>query len=93
MGLLRYQLFTAYAVAFLSIWYIALQKKDELDLPAEAMLLIDFAPIWAVVAIGVYLLLVLIIGVLTFKDCPAAALELELEVTVARVELGGKGIL
>ena len=90
MGLLRYQLFTTYAIAFLSLWYIALQRKDEYGL---SNLLVNWAPLWAVVAVGIYLLFLLVIGVVNCEDRPEAAHELELEVQAARKELRKRGIL
>ena len=93
MGLLRYQIFLTYAIAFLSLWGMALKKKSELDLPLAGDLLIDWAPLWAIVAIGLYLLSVLILGVISFKDCPQAAVELESEVEEAKRDLRKRGII
>lgn len=93
MGLLRYQLFTTYAVVLLSVWYMALQKRDEYKDNAVTLLLIDFMPLWAVVAVGLYLLTVLIVGVLSFNDVPAAAKKLEEEIKEAKTELKKRGII
>lgn len=92
MGLLRYQLFLTYAVAFFSLWYMALKKKDEFDLSPAGVLLIDLAPLWAIVAVGIYLLSVLIIGVLGFRDCPEAAVELEKEIQEAKQDARKRGL-
>ena len=93
MGLLRFQLFAVYGAAFFSCWYTLLQKKEELGMNATATFLVDFAPLWAIIAVGLYLLSVLIIGVLSFEDCPQAAKELDEEVKQAKVELKKRGII
>lgn len=92
MALLRYQLFTGYAVVLLSIWYTALQKRSDYKDNKTIMLLIDFMPIWAVVAVGLYLLTVLIVGVMSFNDVPAASKELEAEIKEAKEEMKKRGI-
>ena len=93
MSLLRYQIFLSYAIGFLSLWYIALQREDLYELPRAAVLLIVWAPIWVVILVGLYLLLVLITGVISFKDCPEAAVELEREVEMAKADLKKRGII
>ncbi len=91
--MLRYQVFAAYGFAFLAIWSMALQKRAQYALSNEVSLLIELAPLWVVIAIGIYLLTLLVHGVLNFKDCPEAAAELEQEIAVARVELKSRGII
>lgn len=93
MVLLRYQLFTGYAVALLSIWYMALQKRSEYKDNQAIVVLIDFMPLGAVVAVGLYLLTVLIVGVLSFNDVPHASKELEAEIKEAKAEMKKRGIL
>ena len=55
--------------------------------------LIDFAPVWAIVALGVYMLSALIIGVIQFEDHPEAAKELEQQVMEAKSEMKKRGII
>jgi hypothetical protein len=93
MSLLRYQVFIAYAIVFFSLWLIALQRNDKQDLPPFCILLIQWAPVWAVLSVGVYLLFVLVSGVLDCKDCPEAAAELDLEIDMARRELRKRRII
>ena len=93
MGLLRFQVFAVYAVTFFSIWYMVILKKAEWELSPGALILVDFAPIWAVVLVGLYLLSVLIIGVMQFEDCPQAAKELDSDVKAAKEEMKKRGII
>jgi uncharacterized protein (DUF58 family) len=92
MALLRYQLFIGYAVALLSIWYMALQKRSEYDDNNAILLFIYFLPFWAIVAVGLYLLAVLIVGVMSFNDVPNASTELEAEIEEAKAEMKKRGI-
>ena len=85
--MLRYQVFLAYCVAFLAVWYYGLQKREELELPPTLDLLVVFAPVWGVLTLGVYLLTRLIIGVFTYQDCPEAAEEIEKQIAEARAEM------
>jgi len=106
MGLLRYQIFLVYGIAFVSVWYYALQRKDEIVRaagdtvfvggmisPKLLVILVDWAPLFAVLALGLYAFLLLVIGVIKFRDCPEAAAELEVQVAQAKKELKKKGIV
>lgn len=90
-GLLRWQIFAGYAVAFLSIWGYALlsTKPDE----PTVRLLLEYAPVWAILVLGVYAASSVMYGVATFRDCPEAASEIELQVAEARKELKRRGII
>ena len=95
MALLRYQLFLAYAAAFLSAWCYALKALDsnsQLLSSPVARVLIRFAPFWAVVGLGLYALTLLVIGVAQFKDRPDAAADLDRDVKAAKQELAKRGI-
>ena len=96
-GLLRYQIFLAYGIAFLAAWHAALQNEDIistwLSLSTEQVhILVYFAPLWFIVGLGVYAIVSIGIGVSTFKDCPEAAKEVEMHVEEARIELKKLGI-
>lgn len=97
MTLLRYQVFLAYGAVFLSVWYYALQRQDDLaaieNLPKIAIVAVRWAPALAVVALGVYALIWLILGVMNFRDCPEAAAELESQVKEAKKDLRRRGII
>mmetsp|Transcript_18647 Transcript_18647/g.18886 ORF Transcript_18647/g.18886 Transcript_18647/m.18886 type:complete len:106 (-) Transcript_18647:218-535(-) len=101
--MLRYQLFLAYGVAILSTW-IALMKNEDMIIEHSATIMgpfvvnsnhvkvvIQFLPFWAIVLLGAYAATSVVIGVLTFKDCPEAALEIEQQVRDAKIELKKKG--
>jgi hypothetical protein len=94
MGLLRYQVFIAYGAAFLAVWYQALSFRNEAkaDLSKEVDLLIQFAPVWAVLALGIYAVSNLIHGVGNMSDCPDAAKEITQNVKEARKEMKKRGI-
>lgn len=91
-ALLRWQVFAAYGATFLAIWYYALNAKKEW--PNENLdLLIDFGPVWAILALGIYAASSVVIGVINFRDCPEAAVELNQEIIEAKAELKRRGII
>jgi len=94
MGLLRYQVFLAYGVTFLSVWYYALQKQTAAEwnttLPSW---MVTLAPLWAIVAVGLVLLTRLILGVLAYQDCPEAAKEIEQQIKEAKAEMKKRNII
>jgi cbb3-type cytochrome oxidase subunit 1 len=92
MALLRYQLFLAYAAVFLATWVYAVQNKHKLDLPGGD-LLVDFAPLWAIVAFGAYAAGCLAVGLSQFKSYPEAEMRLEMEVAEAKAELKKRRII
>ena len=87
-GLLRWQIFATYAVGFFAIWSFALSSK-----PEGPNLLVDYLPVWAILALGVYAASSVLYGVATFRDCPEAAKEIETQVAEARKELKRRGII
>jgi dolichyl-phosphate mannosyltransferase polypeptide 3 len=108
MGLLRYQLFLVIGVGFMSIWY-ALVKQQELQQQNDSnkettttttttnnqisSVLILYAPIWAILSLGVYAVLSIGYGLMNFKDTPEAAKELDKEIIEAKTEMKRRGIL
>jgi hypothetical protein len=94
MGLLRYQVFIAYGAVFLAIWYKALSFRNEakVELSKDVDLLIAYAPVWAVLGLGIYAVSNLIIGVSNMSDCPDAAKEIEQNVKEARKDMKKRGI-
>ena len=88
-GLLRWQVFASYAVVFLAVWSFAWSSTSEND----PNMWIDFAPLWAIVALGVYAVSSVLYGVATFRDCPEAATEIEQQVVEAKKELKRRGII
>mmetsp|Transcript_9786 Transcript_9786/g.18746 ORF Transcript_9786/g.18746 Transcript_9786/m.18746 type:complete len:103 (+) Transcript_9786:102-410(+) len=91
-GLLRWQVFTTYAVGFIAIWSIAVSSKPADGGPLVDVLM-DWAPVWAILALGVYAAVSIFYGVANFRDCPEAATEIEQQVIEARKELKRRGII
>jgi len=87
LGLLRYQVFLVYGVVFLACWVGAKHSAQ------EPTLLVDFAPLWAVLALGVYAASTVAYNVLTFRDCPEASLELEKQIQEAKAEMKKRKII
>ena len=83
--MLRYQLFLSIGIAFLSVWYAALQWSSA---PW-----ISYAPVWAIVALGGYALSCITIGLINFKDCPEAASEIERQVEEAKASMVKRGVI
>ena len=92
-GMLRYQVFLTYGVAFVSAWYYGLRKKAEFDTPPVLDVLVAFAPVLAIVGLGIFLLARLMLGVLAYQDCPDAAREIDRQVVEARTEMKRRKII
>jgi dolichyl-phosphate mannosyltransferase polypeptide 3 len=92
MALLRYQLFLGIGVAFFSIWY-ALLKSSEATSEASANVLIPYAPLWAILLLGVYAIGSIAYGLIKFKDSPEAAAEIEEQVLEAKAAMKKRGII
>mmetsp|Transcript_10248 Transcript_10248/g.15269 ORF Transcript_10248/g.15269 Transcript_10248/m.15269 type:complete len:109 (+) Transcript_10248:56-382(+) len=100
--LLRYQQFLAYAFGFLALWSKAVQNQEEIIkklpnccCPKNAKLCkfaIDYAPIWAILALGIWAASSVIYGVLVFRSCPEAAMELDGQIKEAKAELSRRGL-
>jgi len=81
-------------VGFIAVWNIAATSKpDHVGSLPLADVLIDWAPVWAVAALGVYAVVSVMYGVANFRDCPEAAKEIEQQVIEARKELKRRGII
>jgi hypothetical protein len=89
-GLLRYQIFLGYGILFLAIWYAALSTQKESQEPSIWAV---FAPVWLVVALGIYAVSTIVYGVATFKDFPEASAEIEQQVKEAKVEMKKRGVI
>jgi Dolichol-phosphate mannosyltransferase subunit 3 (DPM3) len=102
---LRYQVFLSYGVAFLATWLYCLINKDTIIATAAANItntpvvqrildiIITFAPIFAIVLLGIYLLSRLILGVLSFEDCPDAAKEIDTQIAEAKTEMKRRKVI
>jgi len=87
MGLLRYQIFLAIGVSFLSIWF-ALINGDSTSNP-----LVLYAPVWLIVLLGLYAIGSIVSGLMSFKDTPEAAAEIERQILEAKAEMKKRGVL
>lgn len=101
MGLLRYQIFLSYGIVFIAIWQTLLKQEDtviksaseKLNIPSfHLRILIEYAPIWLIVSLGVYAVSSIGISMLNFKDCPEAAAEIDQQVKQAKAELTKMGV-
>ena len=88
MELLRYQTFIAIGLSFLSIW-LALIKSS--DAPVGPLVL--FAPVWSVILLGLYAISSIVLGLITLKDTPEAAAEIERHIVEAKAEIKKRGIV
>jgi len=101
MALLRYQLFTTYLVVFLAIWKALLAQEETIlsQIPLSIMsvdttkLCIQYLPLLALLSLAVYAIVSIGMSMLTFRDCPEAAKELEEQVKEAKIALKKKGIV
>ena len=88
MELLRYQIFLGIGVAFLGIWFALIRGSSAVESP-----LLFYAPVWAIVFLGIYAVGSVVIGLLGFKDTPEAAAEIDQQVLEARAEMKRRGII
>jgi hypothetical protein len=84
-GLLRYQLFLGIGVLFLAVWYAGLQTTSD---P-----LVLYAPVWAILLLGVYAVGCIAVGLANFKDSPEAAAEIDQQVIEAKAEMKKRGVI
>ena len=88
MELLRYQIFAATGVSLLSIWLALLNHSATASNP-----LVLYAPVWSVLLLGLYAIISVILGTMSFKDCPEAAAEIETQIKEAKTEMKKRGII
>lgn len=84
--MLRYQIFCIYTFLFLAL-FIALRSE------AEEGSIVDYSPLFAVMAMGAFAAFSIVNGVYNLKDCPEAALEVERDVKEAISAMSKKGII
>jgi dolichyl-phosphate mannosyltransferase polypeptide 3 len=94
LQLLRYQVFLCYGALFLALWYASFQVKDNLvERMTIANIIIPWAPLWLLIVLGVYALGCIGYGMISSRDYPEAALELEQEIQEAKAEMKRRGII
>jgi Dolichol-phosphate mannosyltransferase subunit 3 (DPM3) len=86
--MLRYQVFLSRLIAFLCIWYTILRS----GVVEKGNLWVDYAPIWAIVLLGIYAVTSVATGVVQLKDYPEAAAEIEHQIAQAKTEMMKRGI-
>jgi dolichyl-phosphate mannosyltransferase polypeptide 3 len=72
-------------IVFLLVWLYLISVNQNSN--------VLYAPIFAVVAFGLFSLFDILYGVLTFKECPEAYKQLCNEIEAAKAELKKSGIL
>mgnify|MGYP006136360321 CR=1 FL=1 len=92
MALLRYQLFLAIGVAFMSIWLSLILNWNGNTKPQQNILLL-YAPCWFIITLGIYAVGSIVIGLINFKDTPEAANEIDRQVLEARKEMKRRRII
>ena len=75
----------------MAVWYSALctQPKDT----DQASIWILYAPVWAILVLGLYALGSVIYGLTMLEDCPEAATEIERQIVEAKAEMKKRGII
>ncbi|KAL7568519.1 hypothetical protein ACA910_002637 [Epithemia clementina (nom. ined.)] len=93
--LLRWQIFSIYGVALLSIWLAARQALLSQSDPPQfaARIAVDLAPLWGVVLLGIYGIGSVAYGVIALRDHKEVSGVLEQEVAEVKKELQRLGIL
>jgi uncharacterized membrane protein len=98
---LRYQVFLSYGVAFVATWLYCLLNKSKIitsttttSLEQQVIdIVITYAPIIAILILGMYLLSRLFLGVLAFEDCPNAAKEIDTQIVEAKTEMKRRKVI
>jgi Dolichol-phosphate mannosyltransferase subunit 3 (DPM3) len=93
LGLLRYQVFLVYGFVFLAVWQGAKMNQDVATASFTARIVVDFAPLWAILLLGMYAATSIIYKVLTFNDCTDATAELEGQIKEAKAEMRRRKII
>jgi dolichyl-phosphate mannosyltransferase polypeptide 3 len=88
MELLRYQIFVAIGLSFLSIWLALIKTSDATLNP-----LVLYAPVWSIILLGLYAIGSVVLGLMSFKDTPEAAAEIERQIVEAKAEMKKRGIV
>ena len=92
--LLRWQIFSIYGVALVSIWIAARNSVSQSSASSPLLRLgVDFAPLWGILLLGMYFACSIVYGVISLRDHEEAATALEQEVEEAKKELRKRGIL
>ena len=69
-----------------------MNQEDE-TVGTGTKILVDFAPLLAIVALRVYALSTILYNVMTFNDCPEAAKEIDENVKEAKAEMKKRKII
>ena len=85
--MLRYQLFLSVAIALGAIWWAALQSS------VGDTLWVKWAPLEAVIVLGLYAVGSIAIGLANFRDFPEAAAELDGQIQEAKKEMTRRKII
>ena len=86
--LLSYQIFLAIGLTFVSIWIALIRSSESTPNP-----LVLYAPAWAIILLGVYAAGSVILGLMSFKDTPEAAAEIERQIIEAKKEMKRRGVI
>ncbi|CAL2040634.1 hypothetical protein CAEBREN_04437 [Caenorhabditis brenneri] len=88
-------IYSAHVILLVLLWLLAYTEVVPLVsyLPEYARCLVNYAPIIAVILLGLYAAATVIHGVCTFNDCANAKAELLAEIQEARKELKQKKII
>mmetsp|Transcript_4546 Transcript_4546/g.11406 ORF Transcript_4546/g.11406 Transcript_4546/m.11406 type:complete len:97 (-) Transcript_4546:306-596(-) len=95
MPLLRWQIFGIYGIALCSVWLAGLRwisSDESTDIDFYTRIGIQFGPLWCVVLLGIYAVSWIAYGVITLKDNPDSAKELEQHVKEAKADMKKRGI-
>jgi dolichyl-phosphate mannosyltransferase polypeptide 3 len=74
---------------FISIWFALIKSSDTREINP----LLLYAPIWSIIVLGIYAVGSIIIGLISFKDTPEAAAEIDRQVIEAKAEMKKRGII
>ncbi len=97
--MLRYQVFLSRMVTGLAIWYAILRSSVNNSNSSSSTgykgpsIVITYAPIWAILVLGLYAVIVIGMGVYNMRDAPEAATELDQHIIQARHEMKHRGII
>ncbi|CAJ0941597.1 unnamed protein product, partial [Mesorhabditis belari] len=89
----QFIVFLKYFITFVISWLTLWRFTANMNLPHCLSHVVEYAPIYAVLALGVWAASSVICGVFTFNDCNQAKLELVGEIGEARKHLKQRKVI
>lgn len=91
--MLRYQVVFSYVAAFLGIWMALCTYLRSYEVASQVREVVHILPMYALITFGAYSLGTIGLNLMSVRDCPDAAKELDEQIKEAKKDLMKKGII